>query len=208
MMHEESAGWRKHIAPEIAQSLAAHLHKAQINRADLFDYETLWNGAQPGEWKLVNGQIVKGQTPVNDPGSLAFLVKCWAIVPALLKIVYKLERIIIDSIAITIAANNERRRALDALDNHRAEIAQSKGQTPGPEHEMSILRDSFRMGCLSSEQFTSLYLRWLSGHSIEVEILADYAAALKRENELYTKIEGAPDQIKKHFRAYCRKTNT
>jgi hypothetical protein len=206
-MHEDSTGWRKHIAPEIAQSLAAHLHKAQISRDNLIAYETLWNSAQPGEWKIVNGQIVKGQTPVNDPGSLAFLVKCWAIVPALLKIVYKLERIVVDLIAIAVSAGYERRRALDALDNHRAEIAQSKGQTPGPEHEMIILRDSFRMGCLSSEQFTSLYQRWLSGHSIEAEILPDYAEALKRENELCTKIEGAPDQIKKYFRAYCRKTN-
>jgi hypothetical protein len=199
MMHENSKDLRARCHADIVAELD---RLTLLDRPALETYEILHKGAQSGEWKLVNGQIMKGAIPVNDPGSLAFLVKCWAIVPALLRIVYHLETIIINLIAQRISARAEMDRAREALDTHRTEIA--RGQTTCPDHEFAILVGCAKLGVFRDEHLADLFRRWSAGHSIEHEVLPEYSAALEREREMLKKLDGAPDQIKNYFRVYCR----
>ena len=222
MMHEESEAYRSQCHPDIIKSLDREFKHAQIDRAKLIDAENLCKGAQTGAWKIINGQIMKGQTPVNDTCSLAFLVKCWEIVPALLTSFYRLEKIVIDLIAGAMAARADKFRAEEALDAHRAEIA--RGQTTGPEHEFGILVECAKMGLFDKQTLENYFRRWFAGHSIGKEVETIYWEGVKRENDLvdkltsYVNIESTPldwntqqiemqKQVRKHFRAYRRKEN-
>lgn len=204
-MHEESAKLRAQCHTDINRELDQIFNKT-VDRAKLLEFEALYRGAQAGEWKLQNGQIVKMGKPVDDPGSLAFLTKCWAIVPALLAMLYRLETVIIDLIAKRLSARASEFRAVDALEKHRAEIATR--QTTGSDHEFDLLIGCAQMGAIGRGPLKDLFRRWCQGHSIEAEVFSEYSEAVKRERELIGKLDGAPEQIKKYFRAYCRNQST
>lgn len=206
MMHEDSDKLRAQCHADINRELDRLYSNAQINRDKLLEFETLYRGAQAGEWKLINGQITKNGKPLNDSGSLSFIVRCWEIVPTLLRTVYRLETIIIDLIAKRLSARFSETRAVEALEKHRAEIA--KGQSTGSDHEFDLLIECAQLGAIGRGPLKDLFRRWCQGHSIEQEVFFEYSEALKREHELIGKIDGAPDRIKEYFRAYCRNQST
>lgn len=196
-MYEGSQALRARCNADINRELDYLYKHAQIDRRDIVEAEILCRNAEPGEWKAKNGQIVRGDKPVNAQ-TLLFLSWCWKFVPALLRTVYKLEALTIDLIAKRLAAKVEENRAVDALEKHRAEIA--KGQTTGSDHEFDLLIGCARMGAIDRGPLKDLFRRWCQGHSIEQEVFFEYSEALKRELALIGKIDGAPDRIKEYFR--------
>lgn len=197
------------VHPDVLRALAEVLRGALMNRgrmADVEEAERLAAEAQPGEWRVKDGRVVRlDGAPVDADESLRFMARSRSLVPTLVRIVFALRRVLVGQIAATMGARSERRRAQEELDRHRAEVADGAGT--GPEREFAMILSYIRDRAFSravdamrdadpsippyrehgmgacQDPDADILRRWAAGHSVEAEIRDEVEGAIARKQK-------------------------
>jgi len=194
-----------HIHSTIRESLES-IVDGTIGRHDMAgveEAERLARAAQPGEWTVVGGRVVRYDgTPVVAPESLTFMARMRALAPSLVRIVFALRRTLVSQIAAQMSARAESKRDRETLARHRDEIANAAGAT-GPADEFELIMYFYRTQIFYevarsmnradrvlpwAPEFTNrpavdFLKRWMAGHSVQAEIAeaVDEGAKFQRQ---------------------------
>jgi hypothetical protein len=176
----------KQVHPDTLKKVDAIFGEALryiATREEIEAAEALADAAEPGEWRVKDGVVVRfGGELLSKPETLAFVAKTRTLVPRLVKAVFALRRAMIGLVTDAAVARAESKRSRDALDRHREEIA--AGVATGPEHELTLLVEATRLGVRGTCEATAeFWKRWLAGHSIAAELRDDVLRAHEHEAE-------------------------
>lgn len=131
--------------------------------------------AEPGAWKVRNGQVVRHDgTPVTAIGSIALMAYAQSAIPRFVRGVRVLEAALRSAwVAASVAYHelNETRAA------HATTAQNAANSRTGPEHELALLIEAVRIGAVYPQWAESAIRQWAGGMSVDHNIAGMVASA-------------------------------
>lgn len=122
-----------------------HLAMTDENLAEIDSAHSEATKAEPGEWRVRDGQVVRygALTPVREPKALHFLSKTFGWIPALLRAVRTLEN---ELRSAWIREGSAHRELREERERHRATVDRIAAGQSGPMSDLHAIVEAIELG--------------------------------------------------------------